>query len=36
MKDIDRDRFMAPDEAVSYGLIDEVIQPADARFAGAR
>jgi ATP-dependent Clp protease protease subunit len=31
MKDIDRDRFMTPDEAVAYGLVDEVIQPADAR-----
>jgi ATP-dependent Clp protease protease subunit len=27
LKDIDRDRFMAPDEAVAYGLVDEVIQP---------
>ena len=25
MRDIDRDRFMAPGEAVEYGLIDEVI-----------
>jgi ATP-dependent Clp protease protease subunit len=25
MKDIDRDRFMAPDEAVAYGLVDEVM-----------
>jgi len=25
MRDIDRDRFMAPAEAVEYGLIDEVI-----------
>jgi ATP-dependent Clp protease, protease subunit len=33
MKDIDRDHFMAPDEAVSYGLVDEVIQPADVRRA---
>ena len=36
MKDIDRDRFMTPDEAVTYGLVDEVIQPADARVAKAR
>ena len=36
MKDIDRDRFMTPDEAVAYGLVDEVIQPADVRTAGAR
>jgi ATP-dependent Clp protease protease subunit len=25
MKDIDRDRFMAPEEAVAYGLVDEVM-----------
>ena len=31
MKDIDRDRFMTPDDAVAYGLVDEVIQPADKR-----
>src|SRR5438034_10008749 len=36
MKDIDRDRFMTPDEAVAYGLLDEVIQSADKRMAGAR
>src|SRR6187200_3640344 len=24
MKDIDRDRFMTPDDAVAYGLVDEV------------
>src|SRR5207253_7197410 len=36
LKDIDRDRFMTPDEAVAYGLVDEVIQPADARLAKAR
>src|SRR5256885_10395416 len=36
MKDIDRDRFMAPDEAVAYGLVDEVIQPADTRVVKAR
>ena len=36
MKDIDRDRFMTPDEAVAYGLVDEVIQPADRRLAKAR
>ena len=27
MADIDRDRFMTPEEACSYGLIDEVIAP---------
>src|SRR3982751_6833115 len=25
-EDLDRDRFMSPDEAVAYGLIDQVIQ----------
>jgi ATP-dependent Clp protease protease subunit len=33
LKDIDRDRFMTPDEAVAYGLVDEVIKPADKRLA---
>jgi ATP-dependent Clp protease protease subunit len=27
MKDIDRDRFMTPEEAVEYGLIDAVMAP---------
>src|SRR5437588_7143504 len=27
MRDIDRDRFMTPEEAVEYGLIDAVMQP---------
>jgi ATP-dependent Clp protease protease subunit len=36
LKDIDRDRFMTPEDAVSYGLVDEVIQPADVRLAKAR
>ena len=27
MQDIDRDNFMSPDEAVAYGLIDDVIAP---------
>jgi ATP-dependent Clp protease protease subunit len=27
MKDIDRDRFMAPEEAVEYGLADAVLSP---------
>ncbi|MGZ4379856.1 MAG: ATP-dependent Clp protease proteolytic subunit [Gaiellaceae bacterium] len=26
MLDIDRDRFMTPDEAVAYGLVDEVLE----------
>jgi ATP-dependent protease ClpP protease subunit len=25
LKDIDRDRFMTPEEAVEYGLVDEVM-----------
>ena len=29
MADIDRDRFMAPEEAVAYGLVDEVLQSRD-------
>ena len=31
--DIDRDRFMTPEEAVSYGLVDAVMPPAAVRFA---
>jgi ATP-dependent Clp protease protease subunit len=27
MKDIDRDRFMTPQEAVDYGLVDAIMQP---------
>ncbi|HLY94958.1 MAG TPA: ATP-dependent Clp protease proteolytic subunit [Gaiellaceae bacterium] len=30
MADIDRDRFMTPDEAVEYGLIDEVLDKVSA------
>jgi ATP-dependent Clp protease protease subunit len=26
MRDIDRDRFMAPEEAKAYGLIDEIVR----------
>jgi ATP-dependent protease ClpP protease subunit len=36
MKDIDRDRFMTPDDAVGYGLIDTVMPPAAVRFAGMK
>ena len=31
--DIDRDRFMAPEEAVLYGLVDAVMPPASVRYA---
>jgi len=27
MRDIDRDRFMTPGEALAYGLIDEIVSP---------
>jgi ATP-dependent Clp protease protease subunit len=27
LRDIDRDRFMTPEEAVEYGLVDAVMQP---------
>jgi ATP-dependent protease ClpP protease subunit len=27
MKDIDRDHFMSPQEAVEYGLADQVMTP---------
>ena len=30
MRDIDRDRFMTPEEAVEYGLVDAVMQPRQA------
>ena len=33
MKDIDRDRFMTPEEAVAYGLVDTVMPPASVRYA---
>ena len=26
MADIDRDRFMTPDEALGYGLIDKLVE----------
>ena len=31
--DIDRDRFMTPEDAVSYGLVDAVMPPAAVRYA---
>jgi ATP-dependent Clp protease, protease subunit len=34
MRDIDRDRFMAPEEARDYGLIDGVLAPRGAVAAG--
>ena len=34
LKDIDRDHFMTPEEAVAYGLVDEVIQPAELQRPG--
>lgn len=36
MQDIDRDRFMTPEEAVGYGLIDEVVSPREAAGVAAR
>jgi len=34
MRDIDRDRFMTPEEAREYGLIDGILQPRHAGAAG--
>ena len=34
-KDIDRDYFMTPDEAIAYGLIDEIILPRSGLLAAA-
>ncbi len=31
MRDIDRDRFMTPAEAVAYGLVDAVLEPQSLR-----
>jgi ATP-dependent Clp protease, protease subunit len=37
MKDIDRDRFMTPQEAVDYGLVDAIMEPRRVPLAaGAR
>jgi ATP-dependent Clp protease protease subunit len=33
LRDIDRDRFMTPEEAVEYGLVDAVMQPRAASSA---
>jgi len=33
-KDTDRDKFMAPEEAMEYGLIDKVIERLEVKKAG--
>jgi ATP-dependent Clp protease protease subunit len=33
LQDIDRDRFMTPEEAVAYGLVDDVLRPQPAAVA---
>jgi ATP-dependent protease ClpP protease subunit len=35
MRDIDRDRFMTPEEAVEYGLIDAVMPPRGVALSAA-
>jgi ATP-dependent Clp protease protease subunit len=35
MTDIDRDRFMTPEEAVEYGIVDAVMPPAGIRLAAS-
>ena len=34
MQDIDRDRFMTPEEAVAYGLVDAIMEPRGVVAAG--
>jgi ATP-dependent protease ClpP protease subunit len=34
VRDIDRDRFMTPQEAIEYGLIDAIMGPRGATVAG--
>ena len=36
MKDIDRDRFMTPEDAREYGLIDEIVSPRILEVARSR
>jgi ATP-dependent Clp protease, protease subunit len=36
LRDIDRDRFMTPAEAVEYGLIDSVMEPAQNQRVGGQ
>jgi ATP-dependent Clp protease protease subunit len=31
LDDIDRDRFMSPQEAVEYGLVDGILEPRAGR-----
>jgi ATP-dependent Clp protease protease subunit len=33
-EDVDRDRFMSPEEAVEYGLIDRVLEGSVQQMAG--